>query len=198
MGQSSGTCGRGTVRRDSGSQDSQQTESSKEWMFQGTVAVPNLSGVDWDDKNDPVPDEVRKGFPEVGEQLKASFSHNAPAEIEYSQAFNDNTTGIVIVSYIEKVNLGQLHDRREQTVAVAVWRTALDKTMLYPFCKRTKLKTAVWSTPARKQAVERIDETYLFRRQVDDAERITAIGIMINVSKQHAETSHGIKNLVND
>jgi hypothetical protein len=41
-----------------------------------------------------VPDEVRKGFPEVGEELKASFSKNAPGEIEY----------IVIVSDIEKVS----------------------------------------------------------------------------------------------
>jgi hypothetical protein len=73
MGQSSGTCGRGTARQDSASQ---QPDSSKEWMFQGNVAVPNVSEVDWDDVNDPVPDEVRKGFPEVGEQLKASFSKN--------------------------------------------------------------------------------------------------------------------------
>jgi hypothetical protein len=63
-------------------------------MFQGNVAVPNLSEVDWDNDNDRVPDEVRKGFPEVGEELKASFSINAPAEIEY----------IVIVSDIEKVS----------------------------------------------------------------------------------------------
>ena len=83
-------------------------------------------------------------------------------------------------------------------VAVAVLRTALDKTMLYPSCKRTKLKTAVRSTHARKQAASRIDETYLFRRQVDDAERITATGIMINMSKQYAEMSHGIKFLGND
>jgi hypothetical protein len=63
-------------------------------MFQGNVAVPNLSEVDWDVDNDRVPDEVRKGFPAVGEELKASFSKNAPAEIEY----------IVIVSDIEKVS----------------------------------------------------------------------------------------------
>jgi hypothetical protein len=91
MGQSSVTCGRGTARRDSASQ---QPDSSKEWMFEGNVAVPNLSEVDWDDDDDRVSDEVRKGFPEVGEELKASFSKNAPAEIEY----------IVIVSYIEKVS----------------------------------------------------------------------------------------------
>jgi hypothetical protein len=30
--------------------------------------------VDWDYINDPVPDEIRKEFPEVGEELKASFS----------------------------------------------------------------------------------------------------------------------------
>ena len=63
-------------------------------MFQGNLAVPNLSEVDWDDDKDRVPDEVRKGFPEVGEELKASFSINAPAEIEYN----------VIVSDIEKVS----------------------------------------------------------------------------------------------
>ena len=91
MGQSSGTCGRGTARRDSASQ---QPDSSKEWMFQGIVAVPNLSEVDWDDDKDRVPDEVRKGFPEVGEELKASFSENALAEIDY----------IVIVSDIEKIS----------------------------------------------------------------------------------------------
>jgi hypothetical protein len=63
-------------------------------MFQGNVAVPNLSEVDWDDDKERVPDEVRKGFPEVRKELKASFSKNAPAEIEY----------IVIVSDIEKVS----------------------------------------------------------------------------------------------
>ena len=63
-------------------------------MFEGIVAFPNLSEVDWDDVNDPVPDEVRKGFPEVGELLKASFSENLPAKIEY----------IVIISYIAEVS----------------------------------------------------------------------------------------------
>jgi hypothetical protein len=63
-------------------------------MFQGNVAFPNVSEVDWDHVKDPVPDEVRKGFPEVGEQLKASFSENSPAEIEY----------IVIISYIAEIS----------------------------------------------------------------------------------------------
>jgi hypothetical protein len=91
MGQSSESCGRRTARPDSASQ---QPDSSKEWMFEGKVAVPNLSEVDWDDDNDRVPDEVHKGFSEVGEELKASFSRNAPAKIEY----------VVIVSSIEKVS----------------------------------------------------------------------------------------------
>ena len=73
MGQSSVTCGRGTARRDSASQ---QPDSSKEWMFQGNIAFPNVSEVDWDHINDPVPDEVRKEFQEVGEQLKTPFSKN--------------------------------------------------------------------------------------------------------------------------
>ena len=76
IGQSPGACRSGTARRNSAPQ---QLDSSKEWMFQGNVAFPNLSEVDWDDVNDPVPDEVRKGFPEVGGQLKATFSENSPA-----------------------------------------------------------------------------------------------------------------------
>jgi hypothetical protein len=64
-------------------------------------------------------------------------------------------------------NSGQLPDRREPTVAIAVRRTALDGTILYPSCKRTLLKTAVRRTPARNQAAERSDETDLFRWQVE-------------------------------
>jgi hypothetical protein len=73
MGQSSGSCGQGTTRQDSASQ---QPGSSKEWMFQGNVAVPNLSlsERDWDDDNDRVSDEVRKEFQEVGEEFKASLN----------------------------------------------------------------------------------------------------------------------------
>jgi hypothetical protein len=42
-------------------------------MFEDIVAFQNLSEVDWDDVSDTVPDEVRKGFPEVRERLKASL-----------------------------------------------------------------------------------------------------------------------------
>jgi hypothetical protein len=63
-------------------------------MFQGNVAVLNVSEVDWDNINDPVSRSgVCKGFPDVGKELKASLSKNAPAKIEY----------IVIISNIEKV-----------------------------------------------------------------------------------------------
>ena len=51
-------------------------------MFQGIVAVPNVSEVVWDDVNDPVQDKVHKEFPEVGEQLKMSLSKNLPAKLE--------------------------------------------------------------------------------------------------------------------
>ena len=105
MGQSSGTSGRGTARRDSASQ---QPRSSKEWMFEGTVAVPNLSGVDWDDENERVPDEVRKDFLEIGEGLQEQFSRNTPAEIEY----------IVLVSDIEKFSCGMV--RNEKVLGVPV------------------------------------------------------------------------------
>jgi hypothetical protein len=64
--------------------------------------LPNLSEVDWDDVNDPVPDKVCKGFPEVGERLKASFSETSPAEIEY----------IVIISDIAEVSC-DVHQNEE-------------------------------------------------------------------------------------
>jgi hypothetical protein len=50
-------------------------------------------------------------------------------------------------------------------VAIAVWRLPLDKALLYLSCTRTKLKTVVFRTLARNQAVQRIDETS------DDADR---------------------------
>jgi hypothetical protein len=78
MGQSYGTCGHRTEQQDFAFW---QPDLSKEWMFQGNVAVPNVSKVVWDDVNDPVPDEVRKEFPEVREQLKTSFSKILPAEM---------------------------------------------------------------------------------------------------------------------
>jgi hypothetical protein len=84
-------------------------------MFDGNVAVPSQSEVDWDDDNDPVPNEVRKGFPEVGEELKASFSKNAPAEIEY----------IVIVSYIEKVSCKVQQNKKTRGVPVRVYVATL-------------------------------------------------------------------------
>jgi hypothetical protein len=91
IGQSPGTC-----ESKAASSAPQQLDSSKEWMpvFQGNDAFQNLSEVDWDNVNDPVPDEVRKGFPEVGKRLKASFSENSPAEIEY----------IVLISNIAEVS----------------------------------------------------------------------------------------------
>jgi hypothetical protein len=70
--------------------------------------------------------------------------------------------------------------------AIPIQRTALDETIFYPSSKRTCLKTAVQKIPAQNQAEERIDEADLFRWRVDDAERITANGIMISISKQHA------------
>jgi hypothetical protein len=44
-----------------------------------------------------------------------------------------------------------------------------------------------WVTP-------RLDETNLYWQATDDAERITATDIMVNISKLHAGSSHGIKN----
>jgi hypothetical protein len=69
----SGICERWTAWQNFASQ---QPDLSNGWMFQGNVAFPNASEVDWDHINVPVPDldEVRKGLLEVGEQLKASFS----------------------------------------------------------------------------------------------------------------------------
>jgi hypothetical protein len=98
MGQSYGTCGCRTAQQDSASW---QPDLSKKWMFQGN-AVPNESKVVWDDVKDPVPDEVRKEFPEVGEQLKTSFSKILPAEIEY----------IVIIGNIAQISC-DVHQKKK-------------------------------------------------------------------------------------
>jgi hypothetical protein len=58
-------------------------------MFQGIIADPIVSEVVWDDVNDPVPDEVRKEFQEVGEQLETSFSKYSPAKLEYIVIISD-------------------------------------------------------------------------------------------------------------
>ena len=78
-------------------------------------------------------------------------------------------------------------------VVIAVQGTPLDKRLECPSCMRTKVKTAVWSAPARNWATPRLDETDLYSPARDDAERITATDIMVNISKLHAGTSHGIK-----
>jgi hypothetical protein len=46
----------------------------------------------------------------------------------------------------------------------------------------------------RNWATQRLDETDLCSPERDDAERITATGIMVKFSKLHAGTSYGIKN----
>jgi hypothetical protein len=53
---------------------------------------------------------LRKGFPEVGEELKASLSKTAPAEIEY----------IVIVSDIEKVSC-KVHQDKTNAGRTCTW-----------------------------------------------------------------------------
>jgi hypothetical protein len=118
MGQSPGTCGSGTARQYSAPQ---QLDSSEEWMFQGNFAFLNVSEVDWDHVNDPAPDEVRKGFPEVGEQLKASFSENSPAEIECIAIISDIAEvscdvhqnepylGVPLRGYVHRPNTSRFH-----------------------------------------------------------------------------------------
>jgi hypothetical protein len=102
MGQSYGTRGRGTSLQDFASQ---QPDLSEEWMFQGIVAVPNVSEVVWDDVNDPVPDEVHEEFQEVGEQLETSFSNYSPAKLEYIVIISDIAQ--VICDMHQKINAGR-------------------------------------------------------------------------------------------
>jgi hypothetical protein len=59
---------------------------------------------------------------------------------------------------------------------------------------RTKLKTAVRSSPAGNWATPRLDETNLYSQARDDAKGITATDIMANISKLHEGTRSGIKN----
>jgi hypothetical protein len=83
---------------------------------------------------------------------------------------------------------------RKLTVAVAVQRTLLNKRLECPSCMRTKVKTAVLSSPARNWATPRLDETDLYSQARDDAKRITATYIMVKISKLHAGTRYGNKN----
>jgi hypothetical protein len=139
MGQSYGTCGRGTARQDSASQ---QQDSSKEWMLQGIVTVPILSEVVGTTSMTQYrmrhSKSVQKSLSRWG--LKASFSIKKPAEIEC----------ILIISDIAQVSCDVNQNEKMLRVPVrgcvaTVRRTPLDKTLLYLFCERTKLKTAVRS-----------------------------------------------------
>jgi hypothetical protein len=78
-------------------------------------------------------------------------------------------------------------------MAIAVRRMSLDKTLVYLSCARTKLKTAVRNTLVRNRATQTIDETDPFSPASDNTEQITATGIMVSISIQHAKSSHGIK-----
>jgi hypothetical protein len=94
----------------------------------------------------------------------------------------------------EKIPSESQYHGRELTVAIAVWKMQLNKTLVCPSCMRTKVKTAVRSTPALNWATQRLDKTDLCSPARDDAEWITVTGIMVNVSKLHVGTSYGIKN----
>jgi hypothetical protein len=51
--------------------------------------------------------------------------------------------GLIKIERYDKI--GPLPNQQETTVAIAVQRTPLDKTLLYLSCARTKLRTAVWT-----------------------------------------------------
>jgi hypothetical protein len=91
------------------------------------------------------------------------------------------------------LTLSIIPDWQKLTVAIAVWRKKLNKTLLYSSCATRRFKTEVWSTPAQKLEAQRIDKTDLFHRQIYVAEHITVTGITVNISKLHVGMSHGIK-----
>jgi hypothetical protein len=80
-------------------------------------------------------------------------------------------------------NSGQLPDRREPTVAIAVRRrrTALDETILYPSCQRTWLKTAVRTVPNSCESSAKNSGQLPDRREptVAIAVRRTAVAIAV-------------------
>jgi hypothetical protein len=94
-------------------------------------------------------------------------------------------------------------ERREPTVQ---WRslsrerrrTPLDKTLLYPSCTRSKLKTVVQSTSAvaRNLAApsapsQRMDMTDLLTNLTGKSIMLSeSLRLMANICKQHEETSH--------
>jgi hypothetical protein len=72
--------------------------------------------------------------------------------------------------------------KEKNPVAIAVRRTPLNKTLVYPSRTRTKVKTAVRSASARNWATQRLDETDFFSPARDDAGRITATDIMVIIA----------------
>jgi hypothetical protein len=109
-------------------------------MFQGIVAVPNVSEVVWDDVNDPVQDKVCKEFPEVGEQLKTSLSKNSPAKFE----------DIVIIGNVAQVSCDVHQNKKLLGVPVRGYVATsrrLDQKEWQDsiWWSSTELKTATWT-----------------------------------------------------
>ncbi len=130
-------------------------------MFQGNVAVPNVSEVDWDHVIDPVPDVARC----MRERAMESRMGIMSAKCKGSK---------------EKITQESPYGR-ELTVAIAVRWTPLNKTLVCPSYMRTKVKTVVWSAAALNWATQRLDETDLCSPARDVAERITATDIIVNM-----------------
>ncbi len=83
-------------------------------------------------------------------------------------------------------------------MVIAVRRTALDESISYPSCKEHGSKQLSGGYQHEIRLLKELTRLTFFRWQVDDAKQITATCITINISKQHAETSYGIKNWGND
>jgi hypothetical protein len=123
-------------------------------MFHGTVEI--LHTTDWD-RSDVAEDRrmPAESLKESSTDYKRIFSDHAPASIEYAvivsniyeatddQRGSERMMGVPIRGYQVPDNFGQLPDRREPTVAIAVRRALLDKMSLHLPCARAKLKTAV-------------------------------------------------------
>jgi hypothetical protein len=75
------------------SSSAKKQESSKEWMFEGTVSMPQFGQVkDGRIPDGEIPNFIQRNYQNFGEDLELTFSQKAPVKIECSAIISDSQT----------------------------------------------------------------------------------------------------------
>ena len=88
MSHSSGS--RGTFQNSS---SAEKQESSKEWMFEGTVSMSQFGRIkDGQVPDGEIPNFIQRNYQNFGKDLELTFSQKAPVKIECSAILSDSQT----------------------------------------------------------------------------------------------------------